>query len=111
MARIGWPPAQIACVLRAMFADAAFLRGPTREAALIAHPDPFWPMPGTIHWRAKASVGIWGTPECPLRLHVRLPNGTIRPASRAERKLLDRLYGTDEQAQMLRRELGLAVVP
>ncbi|MBM3490155.1 MAG: hypothetical protein FJX68_06855 [Alphaproteobacteria bacterium] len=80
------------------------------EAAMRAHGTPCWPFAGTTCWRGEVAVGRWGTGECPLRLHVQMPEGTIRPATRAERKLFDRLYGTEKHADELRRH-GITVVP
>mgnify|MGYP006277915997 FL=1 len=50
------------------------------------------PIAGTTAWKDGKAAGTWGDPDNPVRLHVIERNGTVRPTTRAERRLIRRMW-------------------
>ncbi|MGM0584946.1 MAG: hypothetical protein ACQEUZ_09885 [Pseudomonadota bacterium] len=50
------------------------------------------PLRGAVRWEGSRALGVWGDASNPVSLHVCERDGTIRRATRAERRLARRIW-------------------
>lgn len=50
------------------------------------------PVRGTVRWEGSRAMGVWGDPDNPVRLSLFEADGTVRPVTRAEMKMIRRIW-------------------